>query len=141
MSIIAFTLHVEIISYFCITKIYAPMNKKKNKRQGGMVFSTNPDFNPEDYIEHEEVETLSPEKQNLRIMLDRKQRKGKTVTLITGFQGNDSDLQDLGRQLKNICGTGGSVKEGEILIQGDFRDRILEHLQKKGYAKTKKSGG
>lgn len=116
------------------------MSKKKNRKQGGMVFSTNPDFDPEDYIE-EEAETLPPEEQNLRILLDRKQRKGKTVTLITGFEGKEEDIQDLGKKLKGLCGAGGSVKNGEILIQGDFRDRILEHLQKNGFTKTKKSGG
>lgn len=117
------------------------MSKKKNKKQGGMVFSTNPDFNPDDYIEEEETITLPPEKQNLKILLDRKQRKGKTVTLITGFEGKEDDLEALGKKLKGLCGAGGSVKNGEILIQGDFRDRILEHLLKNGFTKTKKSGG
>ena len=117
------------------------MSKKKNKNRGGMVFSTNPDFDPDDYIEEHEAETLPPEKQNLRILLDRKQRKGKTVTLITGFEGQDKDIQELGKKLKGLCGAGGSVKEGEILIQGDFRDRILEYLHKNRYTKTKKSGG
>ncbi|PWE00898.1 translation initiation factor [Marinilabilia rubra] len=106
-----------------------------------MVFSTNPNFDPDDYIEEEEKETLSPEKQNLRIMLDRKQRKGKTVTLITGFEGKEEDLEALGKKLKNLCGAGGSVKNQEILIQGDFRDKIFDHLQKDGFTRTKKSGG
>ncbi|MFW6203020.1 MAG: translation initiation factor [Marinilabilia sp.] len=113
----------------------------KKKKSGGMVYSTNPDFDPEDHREKEETETLPPQKQNLRIMLDRKHRKGKTVTLITGFQGSEDDLQDLGKKLKGICGAGGSAKNGEILIQGDFRERILEHLHKNGYTQTKKSGG
>jgi len=117
------------------------MAKKKSKNQGGMVFSTNPDFDPDNYIDEEKIETPLPEKQKLRIELDRKNRKGKTVTLITGFEGTEDDLQALGKKLKNICGAGGSAKDGEILIQGDFRDRIVEFLLKNGYAKTKKKGG
>ncbi len=105
-----------------------------------MVFSTNPDFNPEDYHGKEMVETLPPSQQNLKIWLDRKNRKGKTVTLITGFEGAESNIQELGRKLKNICGAGGSSKAGEILIQGDFRDRITDFLLKEGY-KAKKAGG
>jgi len=106
-----------------------------------MVFSTNPDFDPNDFIEEEEVESLAPEKQNLRVMLDRKQRKGKVVTLVTGFQGPEDDLQELGKKLKSACGTGGSVKNGEIIIQGDFCNRIIDHLKSNGFSKTKKSGG
>jgi translation initiation factor 1 len=117
------------------------VSKKKKKNLGGMVYSTDPDFNPDDFIEKEEAETLPPEKQNLRVLLDRKNRKGKTVTLITGFEGKESDLQDLGRTLKGICGAGGSSKDSEILIQGDFRERIIEYLHKNGYTQTKKSGG
>jgi len=115
--------------------------KKKKNKSGGMVFSTNPDFNPDDYIEDKEIESVAPEKQNLRVMLDRKQRKGKIVTLITGFEGPEEELQDLGRKLKNTCGTGGTVKNGEIIIQGDFASRILDQLQNSGYTKTKRSGG
>ncbi|MGQ1889699.1 translation initiation factor [Thermophagus sp. OGC60D27] len=117
------------------------MSKKKKKISGGMVYSTNPDFNPQDYIENEDTETISPDKQDLRVSLDRKNRKGKSVTLITGFIGSDLDLQELGKKLKGICGTGGSTKNGEILIQGDFRDRIIDYLHKNGYSRTKKSGG
>ncbi len=115
--------------------------KKKKYSSGGMVFSTNPDFNPDDYIEKEDIQSISPEKQNLRVMLDRKQRKGKVVTLITGFEGPEEELQDLGKKLKNSCGTGGSVKNGEIIIQGDFATRILDYLKGNGYTQTKKSGG
>ena len=105
----------------------------------GMVFSTNPDF---EYTtsEAEEVETLSPEKQDLRVWLDRKHRGGKTVTLIKGFVGSDDDLQELGRMLKSRCGVGGSAKDGEIIIQGDHRDRVVDLLSKAGY-KCKKAGG
>ncbi len=116
------------------------MAKNKKNRQGGMIYSTNPDFDPDQFHEKDIIETLAPAHQNLKIWLDRKNRKGKTVTLITGFQGSDDDLQELGKRLKNLCGAGGSSKEGEILIQGDFRDRIFENLQKEGY-KVKKAGG
>jgi translation initiation factor 1 len=115
--------------------------KKKKNNSGGMVFSTNPDFNPDDFIENEEIESVSPEKQNLRVMLDRKQRKGKVVTLITGFEGPEEELQELGKKLKSSCGTGGTVKNGEIIIQGDFAARILDYLKNNGFTKTKKSGG
>jgi translation initiation factor 1 len=117
------------------------MANKKNKKQGGMVFSTNPDFKPSDYIEDDTIDTLPAGKQNLRVLLDRKNRKGKTVTLITGFEGKNDDLNELAKKLKGLCGAGGSAKEGEILIQGDFRDRVLEYLHKNGYTRSKKSGG
>ena len=111
---------------------------KKNKK-GGLVYSTNPDFKLTDEDENKE-ETLPPRQQDLRVMLDKKQRAGKAVTLVTGFIGDESSLNELGKYLKTKCGVGGTVKKGEILIQGDFRDRVLTLLQEKGY-KTKKSGG
>jgi translation initiation factor 1 len=109
------------------------------KERLGMVYSTNPDF---EYTtsDVEEVATLSPEKQDLRVWLDRKHRGGKTVTLVKGFVGSDDDLQELGRMLKSRCGVGGSAKDGEIIIQGDHRDRVVELLVKAGY-KCKKAGG
>lgn len=115
------------------------MSKKSKKNLGGIVFSTNPDY---EYTpdKQDDLETLPPEKQNLKIWLDSKQRKGKTVTLITGFIGTPYDLKDLEKQLKNLCGSGGSSKEGEILIQGDNREKILNFLMQKGY-KAKKAGG
>ncbi len=111
---------------------------KHKSDNNGTVYSTNPDF-VFDYGE-EEVLTLEPSKQNLRVMLDKKQRGGKKVTLVTGFQGSDLDLAVLGKALKSACGVGGSVKDGEILLQGDFREKVLALLLQKGYNKTKISG-
>ena len=107
------------------------------KERLGMVYSTNPDFSY-DYSEEQEAETLAPAQQNLRVWRDTKGRGGKVATIVRGFVGSDSDLQDLGRTLKQGCGVGGSVKEGEIIIQGDHRDRITTILQQKGYKRTKK---
>lgn len=111
---------------------------KHKSDKNGTVYSTNPNY-AFDYGE-EEVVTLEPAKQNLRIMLDKKQRAGKKVTLITGFQGSEFDLAILGKELKSACGVGGSVKDGEILLQGDFREKVLALLLQKGYSKTKISG-
>ena len=111
----------------------------KNKADNnGTVYSTNPDFQ----FEYDETEaaTLEPAKQNLRVMLDKKQRAGKKVTLITGFQGSDFDLALLGKELKTACGVGGSAKDGEIILQGDFREKVRDLLIQKGYTKTKISG-
>lgn len=111
---------------------------KKNRR--GVVYSTNPDF---EYNQgnDEDIETLEPHLQMLRVMIDRKQRRGKEVTLITGFVGQEEDLKDLGKFLKSKCGVGGSAKNGEIIIQGNQRDKVVTLLMDKGYTKTKKSGG
>ena len=105
-----------------------------------IVYSTNPDFQYRRNNELEEEVTLPPAKQNLRVMLDKKNRGGKMVTLITGFVGTQNDLTTLGKELKTKCGVGGSAKDGEIIVQGDFRDKIMSLLQQKGY-KVKKSGG
>jgi translation initiation factor 1 len=107
-------------------------------KKGGLVYSTNPDLNRP--REEEPVESLPPQQQQLRVMIDKKQRGGKKVTLVTGFQGNNNDLEQLGKMLKTKCGVGGTVKDGEIMIQGDFRDKILQLLISLGY-KTKLSGG
>jgi translation initiation factor 1 len=112
------------------------MSKKRLSRDG-IVYSTDPDFTPgQENVEPEE--TLSPRLQKLRIRLDTKQRGGKAVTLIEGFSGREADIQDLGKALKGYCGTGGAVKSGEILIQGDQRDKVLQWLLKNGYSGTKK---
>lgn len=103
-----------------------------------MVYSTNPDFEYQ-ATEEEQPQTLPPAQQNLRVWLDRKQRGGKVVTLVKGFVGTDEDLADLGRMLKSKCGVGGSAKDGEIIVQGDHRDRVVELLTAAGY-KCKKAG-
>ncbi len=101
-----------------------------------VVYSTNPDFKYEKE-ENIEEDTLDKAKQQLRISLDKRNRKGKAVTLITGFIGTIADLEELGKFLKVKCGVGGSAKDGEIIVQGDFRNKILELLQKEGYVKTR----
>jgi len=102
-----------------------------------MVYSTNPDFTY-DYGEEQEAETLAPSQQKLRIWRDTKGRGGKVATIVRGFVGSTEDLQNLGRLLKQACGVGGSVKDGEIIIQGDHRDRVTALLVQKGYSQTKK---
>lgn len=111
------------------------MNKKKPNKDG-IVFSTDPSFSYEE--EKHDEQTLAPEQQKLRIRLDKKQRAGKAVTIIQGFSGKEDDLEDLGKKLKNFCGTGGSVKDGEILVQGDQRDKVLQWLLKNNYKHSKK---
>lgn len=112
---------------------------KKDKNRVNIVYSTNPDFQYE-HEQEEESSTLPPQQQNLRVMLDKKQRAGKAVTLVTGFKGSKDDLETLGKTLKTKCGVGGTVKDGEILIQGDFCDKIVQLLVAAGY-KAKRSGG
>ena len=106
------------------------MSNKKEKIN--VVYSTNPDFQYE-YNENTEAETLAPEKQNLRVSLDSKQRKGKVVTLVQGFIGTEDDLKELAKLLKNKCGVGGSAKDGEIIIQGELKEKILTILKDNGY--------
>jgi len=109
----------------------------KNKTTGfGIVYSTDPDFKlPED---EQEIDTLPAAQQKLKVKLETKHRGGKAVTLIEGFVGTDVDAEELGKKLKTFCGTGGSVKDGEILVQGDHRDKVLAYLLKMGYKSTKK---
>lgn len=111
----------------------------KNKYKLGIMYSTDPDF---EYNEEstEETNTLPPQQQRLRVMLDKKNRAGKAVTLVTGFVGTNDDLEALGKKLKNLCGSGGSAKDAEILVQGDHRDKVVKWLLDNGYSQTKKAG-
>ncbi len=113
------------------------MSKKNKPDARGFVFSTDPSFRFEEE-DQAAAETLPVNQQKLRIRLDTKQRAGKAVTLVTGFIGKEEDLEILGKQLKNFCGTGGSVKDGEAIVQGDQRDKVLQWLLKNGYSGTKK---
>lgn len=110
----------------------------RNKNKNGIVYSTNPDF---EYQENdkEEITSLAPSKQQLRVWLERG-KGGKVSSIVKGFIGNGNDLEILGKELKQLCGAGGSVKEGEIIIQGDAREKILTYLVKQGYT-AKKAGG
>jgi translation initiation factor 1 len=115
------------------------MNKKIKPINNGFVFSTNPDFK----LEYDEIiqETLAPNQQKLRVQLETKHRGGKAATIVFGFIGNDNDLETLGKKLKTFCGTGGTTKNGEIIIQGDQREKILQWLLKNDYTNSKKAGG
>ncbi len=109
------------------------MSKKNNPRNAvGVVYSTNPDYEYQ-YDDAPRVETLPPSAQKLRVRMERSGRGGKTVTVVSGFIGTDDDLDELGRTLKTKCGVGGSVKDGLIIIQGDFRERVVALLQALGY--------
>lgn len=111
------------------------MAKKKNKRT---FYSTDPDTY---WDEEETIETLPVQQQKLRVQRDRKQRKGKEVTLVTGFVGQEEDLKKLGKTLKSKCGVGGSTKEGEIILQGNWVEKVVALLQEMGYSQTKRIGG
>ena len=113
------------------------MSKKKIQSFSGLVYSTDPNFKLPDE-NHEEQETIASSEQKLKIRLDTKHRAGKAVTLVEGFIGTTADIEELGKKLKSFCGTGGSVKDGEIIVQGDNREKILQWLQKNGYKSSKK---
>ncbi len=112
------------------------MSKKNKPDTRGFVYSTDPNFSFEE--EQSNVETLQPAQQKLKVRLDTKHRAGKAVTLVTGFIGTEDGLEDLGKKLKSFCGTGGSAKDGEIIVQGDQRDKVLQWLIKNGYKLAKK---
>ena len=113
------------------------MSKKIRPDKNGFVFSTDPNFQFNDE-NNEPQETLLPAEQRLKVRMETKHRAGKAVTLVEGFAGKNEDLEQLGKQLKNYCGTGGSAKDGEIIIQGDQREKVLQWLLKNGYKNTKK---
>ena len=113
---------------------------KKSKNRINVVYSTNPNFN---YQEESftDVETLAPSQQSLYVSIDRKQRAGKEVTLVEGFIGSEEDLKALGKMLKSKCGVGGAAKDGEILIQGNLKQKVFDLLMTAGYTQTKQKGG
>lgn len=108
----------------------------KKESRSGFVYSTNPNFKPED-AEDSPTPSIPKDKQQLRIYLDRKNRGGKSVTIVSGFMGPEDELLSLGKTLKNACGVGGNVKEGLILIQGELKEKVFDKLIKEGYIKTK----
>ena len=110
---------------------------KKKRTAVGVVYSTNPDYQYQYEDDGGQDETLPPSQQRLHVRMERSGRGGKTVTVVDNFVGTDDDLQDLGRTLKTKCGVGGSVKDGQIIIQGDFRDRIVTLLKETGYNRTR----
>lgn len=112
--------------------------QKKKLSASGIVYSTNPDFKLE-YELQDEMATIAPAEQKLKIRLETKHRGGKTVTIIDGFIGKQADKEELIKKIKNHCGTGGSAKDGELLIQGDQREKIFQWLQRNGYGNTKKN--
>ena len=114
------------------------MSKKNKPDTRGFVYSTDPDFQ----FEEDKTKTivLTPAQQKLKVLLETKQRAGKAVTVVYGFVGKTEDLEIIGKQLKNYCGTGGSVKDGEVIVQGDQRDKVMQWLLKNGYSGSKRMG-
>lgn len=113
------------------------MSKKKLNSFGGLIYSTDPGFKLPGK-DSKELQTPERAQQQLRIILDTKHRAGKAVTLVYGFTGTNADLEELGKKLKSFCGTGGTVKEGEIIVQGDHREKVLQWLLKNGYGSAKR---
>ena len=111
------------------------MSKKKPDKRG-FVYSTDPNFHFDE--ENENIETLPPSQQKLRVSLDTRHRAGKSVTLVARFIGKDEDLQELAKNLRAFCGTGGSAKDGDIIVQGDQRDKVMQWLKNNGYSHTRK---
>jgi translation initiation factor 1 len=127
---------IQKMSYLWQTLKQNHMKNNDWKDRLNVVYSTNPDYQYEN-IGEEEAETLPKNQQKLRISMEKKGRGGKTVTLVRGFIGTENDLKELGKLLKTKCGVGGSAKEGEIIIQGDFKQRIIDLLKAEGYTQTK----
>lgn len=114
------------------------MGKKNKPDARGFVYSTDPSFRFEE--ENTSNESLKPAQQKLRVILETKHRAGKAATVIYGFVGKEEELENIGKQLKNYCGSGGSVKDGEIIVQGDQREKVIQWLLKNGYSGTKRVG-
>lgn len=112
------------------------MSKKNKPDTRGFVYSTDPNFSFEEELS--KTETLPPAQQKLKVRLDTRHRAGKAVTLVEGFVGKETDLEELGKKLKSFCGTGGSAKDGEIIVQGDQREKVVQWLLKNGYKNTRK---
>ena len=112
------------------------MSKKNKPDTRGFVYSTNPNFSFEP--ESDNLETLDPSQQKLKVQLETKHRAGKAVTVVFGFIGRPTDLEELGKKIKTFCGTGGSAKDGEIIVQGDQREKVLQYLLKNGFKQSKK---
>ncbi|NOT51363.1 MAG: translation initiation factor [Chitinophagaceae bacterium] len=112
------------------------MSKKNKPDTRGFVYSTDPNFSFEE--DQNSAETLQPAQQKLKVRLDAKHRAGKAVTLVEGFIGKEEDLEGLGKKIKSFCGTGGSAKDGEIIVQGDQREKVMQWLMKNGYKQAKK---
>lgn len=125
------------VIYLCFRQTANTMSKKHQSRPGGLAYSTNKEFFESFGEEEVPQDTLPSEKQRLRVQLDSRQRAGKTVTVVSGFTGTPDDLENLGKRLKTKCGTGGSVKDGLIIIQGDYKTKIISWLQEWGYGNTK----
>lgn len=122
-------------------KLIISMSKKSKKNRIGVVYSTNDNYDYDHNDGADEMEDIAPNQQKLRVMIDRKQRGGKEVTLVTGFMGSEDSLKELGKFLKQKCGVGGSAKNGEMIVQGNQRDKVVKLLKDKGYTQTKASGG